>query len=1269
MKKAMQRVMTVLLCALAAFSMLAAGELPLAELARAEKETTQKRFPDSDAVLLYDREDIKYEADGLSVSTDEYYHKVLTESGRRQLRSFTFHFNATYGTTTVEKAMILRGGKVISLDPAAHTKVSIEPGQMGSNIYDPANKILTLTFPEVKIGDVVGVKTRTAVKKARIPGFWGDYITLQGNTPILRYVVTIDGPKSNPLRSKAVKDPAGSGVKFSEKTAGDRIIYRWEAENVPQAIPEPDMPPLYTAVQRLLVGTAKNWEEISKWYDALCRPRLNAADEAIKKQVKELTAGKRSDDEKIRALFKFVSQKIRYMGITPESEAPGYEPHDVTMTFHRRYGVCRDKAALLTAMLKIAGFKAYPVLIMAGAPKDDDVPNGYFNHAITAVEGKDGRYILMDPTDENAGELLPATLANCSYLAARPEGDKLRRTPSPPPERNRLTIKSRAELDGNGRLTGTMELDFTGVNDQIYRNALSRWTPEETDQYFSRRLARAIPGAELAKLEILPVPVRDTSKPLRVRMAYTAEGVSPDTRSPAALQLPELGDAVGASGFLLGSFGLEKRKFKLQIPSTFSVKEDFTLRIPRHLRVLGLPKAEEEGAQGLLRWSRRIGEKPGLVSGSRLFSVDSLEFTPKEYASAREVLRKMDMKKRALPVVVEDYDRIAENEMAAIFPDADTVVLKDTKKYTLKGAGTWTEEQELEIKVLTYAGIKKSGDLRMEFNPVSEQLEIAGEVVSPSGKVRKLGKEELNLMDASWNSSAPRYPGAKILAASFPGVETGSKIRMRIKRVLTRPYFSAVLTFSGASPAVSRSRIIDLPSRMILRSSPLPDGIGFKETLEGSRRILSWTASSVRRIPAETNQPPRWYFTPSVMVSTGRLPDYATRLNAAFTRLSAPETNPRTAALARELLKNVPDDGTKEERLSRRVRALRDYAARYIRAAGPGFESLPLDRLSPADATLGAGYGHSADRAILLAALLRTAGIEAEFFPVSGMLYTMFAARLFERYPQRIFNGVLLYVPALDAFLNDTSHYAALGAVNSADRIVFSLKNSRLESLRETGKHESGSRHLVKIRIAGDGSAELTVTGTYRGSEYESAKRLYAELTPELRKRHFAELAADLSRAARITGKPETDFSVYPGMVKYSLTCPGFAARTGKYLEFDLPYFSTFSESTGSVKKVRETPFLRNRAVSTAIRYEIAFPDNYAVNENRSALLELGDYNIGIFSRNYTVSRGKLEIDCRMKIPSGIVPADDCDKLFQLRRRLSRPATGKIILIPNGETK
>ena len=73
------------------------------------------------------------------------------------------------------------------------------------------------------------------------------------------------------------------------------------------------------------------------------------------------------------------------MGLTLEDVSPGYAPHDVHITFDNRYGVCRDKAALLVAMLRIAGFEAYPVLIHVGPKKDEDVPLPYFNHAIAAV--------------------------------------------------------------------------------------------------------------------------------------------------------------------------------------------------------------------------------------------------------------------------------------------------------------------------------------------------------------------------------------------------------------------------------------------------------------------------------------------------------------------------------------------------------------------------------------------------------------------------------------------------------------------------------------------------------------------------------------------------------------------------------------------------------------------------------------------------------------------------------------------------------------------
>ena len=92
----------------------------------------------------------------------------------------------------------------------------------------------------------------------------------------------------------------------------------------------------------------------------------------------DLTAGAATDMDKIKALFYFVSNKIRYMGITPEKDRPGFEPHDVCITFDKKYGVCRDKAALLVSMLRLAGLNAYPVLVSVGTHKDAEVPDPVF---------------------------------------------------------------------------------------------------------------------------------------------------------------------------------------------------------------------------------------------------------------------------------------------------------------------------------------------------------------------------------------------------------------------------------------------------------------------------------------------------------------------------------------------------------------------------------------------------------------------------------------------------------------------------------------------------------------------------------------------------------------------------------------------------------------------------------------------------------------------------------------------------------------------------
>src|SRR5471030_147832 len=188
---------------------------------------------------------------------------------------------------------------------------------------------------------------------------------------------------------------------------------------------ESSMPPYENVLQRVLVSTTPDWRDVSKWYWTLSKPHLDATSPELQKAVSDLTAGAKTDMDKAKVLFYYVSQKIRYMGLTPEKDQPGFESHDVGMTFGKKYGVCRDKAALLVSMLRIAGLDAYPVLVNVGSKKDREVPDAGFNHAIVGVELKKGEYVLMDPTDEHARDLLPCSDGDQSYLVARPEGEEI----------------------------------------------------------------------------------------------------------------------------------------------------------------------------------------------------------------------------------------------------------------------------------------------------------------------------------------------------------------------------------------------------------------------------------------------------------------------------------------------------------------------------------------------------------------------------------------------------------------------------------------------------------------------------------------------------------------------------------------------------------------------------------------------------------------------------------------------------------------------------
>jgi transglutaminase-like putative cysteine protease len=208
----------------------------------------------------------------------------------------------------------------------------------------------------------------------------------------------------------------------------------------------------------------------------------------MRRTVNSLTSGAADEMDRIKSVFYYVSKNIRYMGLTPEKDRPGFEPDDVELTYGKKYGVCRDKAALLVSMLREAGLDAYPVLISVGVKRDAEVPDPDFNHAIVSVQLHKGDYVLMDPTDEHTRALLPTSDSFQSYLVCRPEGEGLKASLVQPPSEHLMRVATTGALTVQGSLEARLDLYFDGVNDDQYRNAFAHMKDDDR-----RRFLRAKP--------------------------------------------------------------------------------------------------------------------------------------------------------------------------------------------------------------------------------------------------------------------------------------------------------------------------------------------------------------------------------------------------------------------------------------------------------------------------------------------------------------------------------------------------------------------------------------------------------------------------------------------------------------------------------------------------------------------------------------------------------------------------------------------------------
>jgi hypothetical protein len=968
-----------------------------------------------------------------------------------------------------------------------------------------------------------------------------------------------------------------------------------------------------------------------------------------------------------------VSQEIRYMGITVETEAPGYEPHDVALTFASRHGVCRDKAFLLTVMLRLAGFQAFPVLIHNGPLKDQEVPQPFFNHAITAVLREDGSYQLMDSTDENTKQLLPAYLGHKSYLVARPEGETLRTSPIVPAADNMMQIRTASAVDQAGNLRGESTMVFAGINDNAYRGMLSRQSPEQRRQFFETVVKRVVPGARLTSFALQPENMQDTATPLHLRLAFTAPAVMAGDDQTAMFEVPRFAPRVGIVNFILGQATLEKRRFPFVTDMACGVQE--TSEVTLH-PTWGMPESlpfYPEVDKETMTWRRQMAFSGDVVSVASDFTIKTVEFTPEQYAELKEDLKVFEANARKMPIFNRRLPRhapvavAAPAEPAATEPAAEAEVIFRQLHYTILGAREYQVVESVRKKILTYKGKKENSELHFSFLSGSEQVRLDYARVSNGNVSKEISPAELNEMDAGWVAGAPRYPAGKILVASLPGVELGSIIEYQVTRhVADGDFFAAAIPFRGFDPVQQMQVVLTAPAGLAVQVGVYQDGTLADRKGKAAANIFAarnagdgkveWMWSALRQpaIRRESGLPPLTSLAPAVLVSAGNWKEYARQVEQVIAVRA--QSGPNITAAADRLRDLDP---------LRQVRAVRNLVAMSVRLAGPSFAELPLGSLSPAEQTLADGYGHSADRAILMLTLLRELGLEAEVIMVAdgpehpGLLQTHLD------FPDRgFFRDLILRVKVgrQVVWLNDTDQYAALGSCRHERQPALRL-NGKTFILTTDDQFRTRTEVLHDLSLDENGAAVFTITETMYGMDYAAANRQFSEQTPEERRRYHQTVLANLAQAARADGALVTDFDSYPGRVTYRATVPDYAVRDGDRLYFQLPL------TLGGLLRLqgdsRQQGLYWPEAREALTEMRIRLPEGFRQ-------VRLGPRPLVLKPAS---GKGRVEVDVkdetvalvytyRVSLPAAIIPPSEYDGLLEMNRRLSHPDMRTVLLRP-----
>jgi hypothetical protein len=452
-------------------------------------------------------------ADRTVSSTFTQRFKILTPSAIASVSQQKLNFvDSTQTLSTLEAYTEKADGRRI---PVAAKNILTQDASLPQlpGIYFRDLKQRTIIFPDVGVGDTLVMTHRRDMAKGRSFSHLTESIQFPRSGAYTSAKITVEAPVSVGLHVKAT---GNGGVETVNENGGVR---RHAIVITPDSF-APDEAGAVSTLDRdpaVLISTYKSYEELGSTYGRTALPKASVTP-AIAALASEITKG--IDDKKAQAVAidAWMKKNIRYVAVFFSSDR--FIPNDAMTVLKNKFGDCKDKTTLMSALLAAKGIAAEPVLINLGSVYTLAEPPTFaaLNHVILYLPEFD---VYDDPTAHQAAfGVLALQAYDKPVVRVSASGARISSTPAMRTDDHTAHAKTIINVAADGTVTGRTEESNTGALAMALRSAASN--------------VQALGSAEAARrvLQLLLTPgsgnfdlgnFAETSDPVAIKSSFTLD--------------------------------------------------------------------------------------------------------------------------------------------------------------------------------------------------------------------------------------------------------------------------------------------------------------------------------------------------------------------------------------------------------------------------------------------------------------------------------------------------------------------------------------------------------------------------------------------------------------------------------------------------------------------------------------------------------------------------------------------------------------------------